>query len=177
MIPFPYIRDRSGSSRLYKSVLTLLFPTLHLVHTLILFVLPSSSLSEALSESSPNIRCKVTPSRYPSTLPVTRHSVTALPRFLIASPIIRVYTRLFVRTIRQKHRKYYYRFVTRCPALITRPSPPALVSSPPPSPDFARYFAFWSAIKAESLSRYGNSSLYDVLFFSQQRFRFQPSCL
>jgi hypothetical protein len=177
MIPFPYIHDRSGSSRLYKSVLTLLFPTLHLVYPLISSVLPLFSVIRVPLESSPNIRCKVTSFRYPSILPVTRHPVTALPRFLIASPIIRVYTRLFVRTIRQKHRKYYHRFITRCPALTTRLSPPALVSSPPPSPNFERYFAIWSAIRTESLSRYGNLSLYHVLFFSQHRFRSRPSSL
>ena len=42
----------------------------------------------------------MTPFRYPSILPLIRHSITAFPRFLTASPIIRVYTRLFVRSIR-----------------------------------------------------------------------------
>jgi len=48
LIPFLYIHDRSGSSHLYKSVLPLLFPTLHLVYTLILSICPSSPLSESL---------------------------------------------------------------------------------------------------------------------------------
>src|SRR6266568_1526095 len=52
---------RSGSSHLYKSVLALLYCTLHLVNPLITSIFPLSQPLSLPSELSPDTRCKVQP--------------------------------------------------------------------------------------------------------------------
>ena len=106
--------SRSGLPYLYKSVLALLYRTLHLVIPLISSVFPLSSRHPNLPESSPDIRCKVqqllvNPQPLCSspchlvTLPLLRYSLPAFSRLLIFGSLPCLYLALKGLSLSPRH--------------------------------------------------------------------------
>jgi len=180
-----------GISHLYKLVLTHLVPhfvpglfTHHIRHSL--FSSFESSLSPlltlgtkcTLSSLSPlhQNSCLQPPAKTPTPSFPTRPARFPPRPIPTTSPIIRTYSRLFVRSLRRKNRKHYHRLLTQCPTLLVHISLPPFVPNPPRLPLSVRYSRFWNSIKEESLAHYGDDSLYNVLFFGfQQHFQFLSS--